>query len=119
MLLLGAVLAGVHLSATAAVAQQQTTAHDAVQLFRQGERDSQERTGEAGSGRVVAYEHDHQLGGRSDPAPPTARPAVPSRQPGLPAGVVGVLVAAVATAATAVAVITRRGGRRTGAHHAA
>ena len=86
-LMLGAMLAAMNLAAATAIAQEQTTTDDAVELFRAGERASQK-----------------QITGDAAPAPAEAtEPARPAEAGGGPGLLVIVMLAALAAALAAMA----------------
>jgi hypothetical protein len=90
--------------------QEQTTADDAVELFRRGERASQEQTtADAALQRVLAQEHSYNFEGTPAEVTSPVRPAAPSTS-GRPVGL-GVLAAALALAGTLVVLTRRRASR--------
>jgi hypothetical protein len=111
VLVLAVLLAAMTLAGGTAAAHEQTTTDDAVELFRRGERASQEQTiTDAGLRRVLTQEHSYTFG--QPPAATTSpvRPAAPSTS-GRPVVGLGVLAAALALAGTLVVLTRRRAGR--------
>ena len=90
-LMLGAMLVALNLAAATAVAQEQPTTNDAVELFRAGERAWATRAGSPGTTPAQATQ--------------PARPGGPSGRPGILVAI-GVLAAAAAAVTTTTA--TRR-----------
>jgi len=120
VLALGVMLAAMNLAGMTAVAQAQTTTDDAVELFRRGERASQEQTTtDAALQRVLAQEHSYNFGGTPAAVTSPVRPAEPSRQPGLLVVALGVLAAALALVGVLAAMTARRASRQGRARQAA
>jgi hypothetical protein len=95
--------------------RQQTATSDAVELFRRGERASQEQTAaDAALRRVLAQEHSSVPGGT-----PAQVPDEPSGQPGWLVASLGVLAAALALVAGLAVLAAKRTSRRTRAGQAA
>jgi hypothetical protein len=132
VLALGVLLAAMNLAGMTAVAQAQTTEDDAVQLFRRGERASQEQTstdavelfrrGERASQerttpdpalqRVLAQEHSYNFGATPAEVTSPVRPAEPSGQPGRLVVALGGLAAALALVGALAVMTARRASRR-------
>ena len=111
VLVLAVMLAAMTLAGGTAVAQEQTTADDAVELFRRGERASQEQTtADAALQRMLAQEHSYNFEGTPAEVTSPVRPAAPSPS-GRPVVGLGVLAAAMALAGTLVVLTRRRAGR--------
>ena len=102
-LMLGAMLVAMNLAAATALAQEQTTTDDAVELFRAGERAVLEQTTTDDAvelfraGERAAQEHRDDVGTAPAEATQPARPAELGGRPGLlvPLGVLAAAVAAV------------------------
>jgi hypothetical protein len=95
--------------------RQQTATSDAVELFRRGERASQEQIpADAALRRVLAREHLSVPSGT-----PTQVPAEPSGQPGWLVASLGALAAALALIAGLAMLAAKRASRRAGAGQAA
>jgi hypothetical protein len=101
-----------------AVASQQQNPTDAQELFRRGERASQEQpTTDPALRRVLAQEHSYSFRGYSDtPAP---APDEPSGQPDWLVPAIGGLAAGLALVAGLVVLAARRANRRVRASQAA
>jgi hypothetical protein len=114
-LVLAVALAAMSLAGTTAVAQAQTTEEDAVELFRRGERASQEQTtADAALQRLLAREQSAIPKGMPAPVPAEA-----SGQPGWVPVSLGVLAAVLALAGALAALAARRASRKVRAGQAA
>jgi hypothetical protein len=92
---------------------------NAVELFRRGERASQEQTtADATVRRLLAQERSSIPSGTSAQVPVPMQPPDPSGQPDWLVPAIGVLAAVLALVAGLVAMATRRAGRRVRAGHA-
>jgi hypothetical protein len=101
-----------------AVAAQQQNPTDAQELFRRGERASQEQpTSDSVKQAAQAQERYYSTWGYADT--PTPAPAEPSGQPDWLVPAIGVLAAALALVAGLVVLVARRAGRRLRAGQAA
>jgi hypothetical protein len=132
------VLAPMTLTALTAVAQAQPTGNDAVELFRRGERASQDQpTSDSVKRAAEAQERYHSTWGYGDPAiqqglaqeryysswgygdTPAPAPAEPGGQPGWLLPAIGVLAGVLALLGFLAAMLVRRARGRVRVHQAA
>jgi hypothetical protein len=138
ILVLGAMLATMTLTCLTAVAQARPTGNDAVELFRQGERASQDQPSSDSVKRAAeAQERYYSSWGYGDPAveqalaqeryystwgygdTPAPAPAEPSGQPGWLVPAIGVLAGILALLGVLAAMLLRRARGRVRVHQAA
>jgi hypothetical protein len=138
VLVLGAMLAAMTLASLTAVAQAQPTGNDAVELFRRGERASQDQpTSDSIKRAAEAQERYYSTWGYGDPSAqqalaqeryystwgygdtPAPAPAEPSGRPGWLVPVIGVLAGVLALLGVLAAMLRRRARGRVQVHQAA